>query len=258
MLSYQVEGHGPPLLLIHGWGVTYNIWEALAPRLADHFQLIMIEMPGLGGSAPARPGQGYFDACVAGIEAVREALGLDAWSVLAHSVGTRVAEAYLRQAASKVNGVVLLCPLTVAPIQWTTFRALRRLNRRWPAFGDWLLSGWRLHNLVIHLAFNGRRHRYAASWEREISRYPRESILQIQNDLPDSTSRPVVPAGLPTLAIWARQDRVVAPPRRPLRCDRLIDADHSAPLLAAPAVSEAVLAFFGQGPAADQVDTSAG
>ena len=54
MLRYRLEGNGAtPLLLIHGWGVTYSVWQNLAPLLTPHFQLIMIELPGIGGSPEA-------------------------------------------------------------------------------------------------------------------------------------------------------------------------------------------------------------
>src|SRR5437762_9418345 len=95
MLQYRLEGSGQPLLLIHGWGVTYTIWQDLAPLLTPHFELIMIELPGVGGSPQPDPGVPYYPACAEAIEELREALAIDQWTILAYSTGTRVAETYI-------------------------------------------------------------------------------------------------------------------------------------------------------------------
>ena len=80
MLHYRCEGSGDPLLLIHGWGVTYTIWQNLAPLLRPHFQLIMIELPGIGGSPEVDPKKPYYPACAEAIEEVRQALNIQQWS----------------------------------------------------------------------------------------------------------------------------------------------------------------------------------
>lgn len=249
MLSHRVEGQGQPLLLIHGWGVTYPIWEALTPLLARHHQLVMVEMPGLGGSPPAGAGQGYFEACVEGLVQVREHLGLPRWSVLAYSIGARVAEAYLRREADRVERLVLLCPLTTHPLQYRAMRGLLALDRRWPAVNRWLLSDPRLHTLLVAVAFNGRPHPEAVRWAREIGGHPRDSILAILNQLPDITRRPAVPRDLPVRYIWAESDRLVMMPRPQGLQDRRIPGNHSAPVLAAPAVAAAALDFLYTTPA---------
>src|SRR6266851_4325242 len=53
MLPFRVEGSGHPLLLIHGWGVTYTVWQKLVPLLAPHFQLILVELPGVCAAVSA-------------------------------------------------------------------------------------------------------------------------------------------------------------------------------------------------------------
>lgn len=243
-LSYRVEGQGPPLLLIHGWGVTYSIWQDLAPRLRPHFQLIMIELPGMGGSPPARPDQSYYAACADGIEAVRQALGVDQWAALAYSIGARVAEVYLQRAAARVPRIAFLCPLRLSPAQALGLGALLQLDRRWPRVGDWVLEGWRLHGLIKVLAFNGRRERYAADWTGEISGQHRPSVKRILHELPALARRPFDVPGRPALFVWGRQDLLCLPPARPRENDRFVPGGHGAPLLQAPAVFEALLPFL--------------
>ena len=50
-VSYRVMGTGRPLVLIHGFAISYNIWRNLAPLLSRYFMIVMIELPGIGGSA---------------------------------------------------------------------------------------------------------------------------------------------------------------------------------------------------------------
>jgi pimeloyl-ACP methyl ester carboxylesterase len=43
-------GNGPPLVLLHGYPDNLQIWSELAPRLADHFEVIAFDWPGMGYS----------------------------------------------------------------------------------------------------------------------------------------------------------------------------------------------------------------
>src|SRR5882724_6844527 len=43
-------GSGPPLVLLHGYPDNLQIWCELAPRLADRFEVIAFDWPGMGYS----------------------------------------------------------------------------------------------------------------------------------------------------------------------------------------------------------------
>ncbi len=43
-------GSGPPLLLIHGWPLHSGTWRQLAPKLAQHHRLVLVDLAGLGAS----------------------------------------------------------------------------------------------------------------------------------------------------------------------------------------------------------------
>src|SRR5579884_3448678 len=158
MLRYRLEGNGLPLLLIHGWGVTYAIWQNLAPLLTPYFQLIMIELPGIGDSPEVDPEKPYYQACAEAIEEVRQALGIKQWSLLAYSSGTRAAEAYLQCYPQSISQAAFLCPIYLQEI-WAFF--LRLLDTPHPqTLIHWILSDWRLYSLIRALGFNWRRHTY--------------------------------------------------------------------------------------------------
>lgn len=41
-------GVGTPLVLIHGWGFNSRVWEPLLATWGQHFQLILLDLPGFG------------------------------------------------------------------------------------------------------------------------------------------------------------------------------------------------------------------
>jgi pimeloyl-ACP methyl ester carboxylesterase len=55
-LNYVRRGSGEPLLLIHGLGSQYQVWEPVIDRLADECDVVALDLPGFGGSAPLSDG----------------------------------------------------------------------------------------------------------------------------------------------------------------------------------------------------------
>jgi pimeloyl-ACP methyl ester carboxylesterase len=248
MLNYRLEGKGPPLLLLHGWGDTLNIWNDLAPLLSPHFQLVMVELPGFGKSPPPGDGQSYFQACVAPLEQLRLLLGFQNWDMLSYSLGTRIGEAYLQRYPSSINQAIFLCPLYTGRLKAVAVRLLLGVDHLWPRFGDWMISGWRLRFLIRILAFNGHRHPYVLEWHREITS---QSLQILKMTLREASRCAGVPFTLPpgpTIHyVWGKNDRIVPTPSRLQAADSLIFADHSAPALAAPQVAEVLARFLSAG-----------
>jgi pimeloyl-ACP methyl ester carboxylesterase len=50
-LACREEGSGPPLILVHGSPGDSRSWARVAPHLRNHFRLLMVDLPGYGGSA---------------------------------------------------------------------------------------------------------------------------------------------------------------------------------------------------------------
>lgn len=243
MLRYRLEGSGAtPLLLIHGWGVTFAIWQNLAPLLTPYFRLIMIELPGIGGSPEADPEKPYYESCAEAIDEVRVALGIEQWLVLAYSSGTRAAEAYIRRYPQTVIRAVLLCPIYLQEI-WSFL--LRLLDAPHPeTLHAWMLSDWRLHNLIRGLGFNWQRHDYTYTWKNEIELQPVDILIRSICDIPGRGRAPFDLLAVPTLFVWGRKDALTDAPRHLRPNDILIPANHSAPMLAAEEVAQAVVPFL--------------
>ncbi len=80
-LHVECHGHGPPLVLLHGWGMNADVWQAVLPALARRRQLICVDLPGHARSR-AQPGGetlAAWSACLAEVvPAGAEVLG---WSL---------------------------------------------------------------------------------------------------------------------------------------------------------------------------------
>ncbi|HWM66733.1 MAG TPA: pimeloyl-ACP methyl ester esterase BioH [Steroidobacteraceae bacterium] len=50
-LYVEVNGNGPDLVLLHGWGLNVRVWDGLVEELRDRFRLIAVDLPGHGRSA---------------------------------------------------------------------------------------------------------------------------------------------------------------------------------------------------------------
>ncbi len=245
MLHYRVEGSGPPLLLIHGWGVTYAIWQNMLPLLRPHFMVVMIELPGVGGSPVVDNDDPYYPACAEAIDEVRQHLNIEQWDMLSYSLGTRAAEAYVQRYPQCVKHVAFLCPIYLQEI-WAFF--VRLLDAPHPlTLTQWVFSDWRLYTCIRALGFNWRRHDYTYAWMNEITLQPLDILVRSLAELPGKGTAPFALPPVPALFIWGLKDALTRRPRHPLANDVVIDADHSAPMMAASNVAEVVLPFLFEG-----------
>jgi pimeloyl-[acyl-carrier protein] methyl ester esterase len=51
-------GWGAPLLFIHGWGMHGGMWGGVLEKLAEHFQVMAVDLPGHGLSGKREEGRG--------------------------------------------------------------------------------------------------------------------------------------------------------------------------------------------------------
>src|SRR5437764_14748755 len=52
-------GSGPPLLLIHGYPQTHVEWHKIAPRLAERFTVVLVDLRGYGDSSKPADGENH-------------------------------------------------------------------------------------------------------------------------------------------------------------------------------------------------------
>ena len=79
-IHYEVEGEGPPLVLVHGLAGTLGDWRGMgyAAALNSDYRLILIDVRGCGASAKLYDLADYRPELIAGdIVAVLDDLGID-------------------------------------------------------------------------------------------------------------------------------------------------------------------------------------
>ena len=107
-LWYESEGTGEPLLLIAGGPGAAHYFHPFFSVLANSYRVICFDSFGRGKSDRARSLREYrFDRDVEDIEGLRRALGLGKISVLGHSYGGMVAQAYALKYPGAVSKLIL-------------------------------------------------------------------------------------------------------------------------------------------------------
>lgn len=90
-VSYRKLGHGPPIVLIHGWPLHSATYRDVAAKLSSRYTCYVLDLPGAGAS-PAYPR--WFNTIEQHTQTVLafvEALGLGQVSLLGHDTGGLIA-----------------------------------------------------------------------------------------------------------------------------------------------------------------------
>ena len=105
-INYRVAGDGFPLVLLHGWGMSSEIWR-MQQDLGPDYQLIMPDLRGHGlSSAPAA---GYcFDDFAHDLAELFTALKLEKAVVVGWSMGAQVLLQSIPLLKNRITGAVLV------------------------------------------------------------------------------------------------------------------------------------------------------
>ena len=108
-LDQHRGGSGEPLVLVHGIGHTWRGWKPMLPTLERSFDVLAVDLPGMGYSAPLPAGTPPTAEALA--DAVEQAMD-DAGFETAHIVGNSLGGYVALQLASRgrARTVVALAP----------------------------------------------------------------------------------------------------------------------------------------------------
>jgi pimeloyl-ACP methyl ester carboxylesterase len=95
-LHYLTAGHGPALILLHGYAETSLMWKPIIPLMAERFTVIAPDLPGIGDSDIPTAGLDMKSAATT-IHAFAKSLGVQKAEVVGHDIGLMVAYAYAAQ-----------------------------------------------------------------------------------------------------------------------------------------------------------------
>jgi pimeloyl-ACP methyl ester carboxylesterase len=106
-LHYLTAGHGPTVILLHGYTQTSRMWRPIIPLLAGKFTVIAPDLPGIGDSGIPKDGLDMKDAAIR-IHALAKSLQVERARVVGHDIGLMVAYAYAAMYPSEVEKLVVM------------------------------------------------------------------------------------------------------------------------------------------------------
>lgn len=115
--ALELEGSGPPHLLLHGWADSADAWRLVLDRFArEGRRALAVDLPGFGAADPLRraPVLPQIDRVVA---AAREELGEPA-IVVGNSLGACAALRLAEREPEEVLGVAAVAPAGLAMAPW--------------------------------------------------------------------------------------------------------------------------------------------
>lgn len=169
-LHYVRGGTGPAVILMHGFPEDWYEFRKVMPLLADRFDVIAVDLRGVGGSTAT--GSGYDAANLAtDIHELVLQLHLDRPYIFGHDIGGMVAYAYARQFSGDTRGAMILDVALAGVGPWQEIKADPALWHIYfhqiPGLAEQLVAGKQAIYFGHFLSFpaftpEDRKHFYAA------------------------------------------------------------------------------------------------
>lgn len=107
-LHAEREGHGPAVVLLHGFTGSSRSWDDLRPELRSTFSVVAVDLPGHGRSpAPVDPARYAMPAVIAELARTLDHLGIANAAVLGYSMGGRTALRFAIAHPDRCSALVL-------------------------------------------------------------------------------------------------------------------------------------------------------
>lgn len=106
-LHYLTVGHGPAVILLHGFAETSRMWRPIIPLLAKDHTVIAPDLPGIGDSSIPSDKIDMITAAER-IHALVRSLGLEKAKVVGHDIGLMVAYAYAAKFPAETEKLALM------------------------------------------------------------------------------------------------------------------------------------------------------
>ena len=106
-LHYLKAGHGPAVIMLHGYTQTSRMWRPIMPLLAEKFTVIAPDLPGIGDSEIPKAGLDMKSAAIT-IHGLVRSLGIEKARVVGHDIGLMVAYAYAAQFPQETEKLVVM------------------------------------------------------------------------------------------------------------------------------------------------------
>ncbi len=121
--AWEQHGEGPPVVLIHGFGLNRAMWQWQLPALTPHFRVLTYDLLGHGESAPpdGRPDLAMFSAQLLGLMDRR---GIARAGVVGFSLGGMIARRFALDHGDRLAALAILnAPHDRSPAEREAVRA---------------------------------------------------------------------------------------------------------------------------------------
>ena len=230
------EGTGPPIVLLHGGGPgasgVSNYSRNIKP-LAQHFRVIVPDMPGYGRSAKGVDGSDPFGYLADHIRGMLDVLGIDRAHLVGNSYGGSCALRLALDTPHRVDRLVLMGPGGIGTTRGLPTAGLKSLLGYYGGDGP---SLDKLRTFIrTYLVYDGDavpesliQTRYESSIDPEVVANPplqRPSGLRTLWRMDFTRDRRLTRLSTPTLVVWGRDDKVNKPSGAAMLGQRMPNAD---------------------------------
>ena len=220
--ALELDGDGPPLLLLHGYADSADTWRPLLSRLADAGRAAMaIDLTGFGTAPPLEPGAPMlpqWDRLVAGaVEHLGDRHGGEV-IIAGNSLGGALSLRAAQDEDLPIAGIVPIAPAGLHMANWfgvIESERLIRLLQRSPLPVPEALIRQIVARVYRELAFHDRAgadRDVIASFSRHIGTLERSmGVLEIGRRLLPELEQPfdLKRIDCPLLLVWGERDRMV-------------------------------------------------
>lgn len=213
ILHYETIGRGRPLILLHGWINSWNVWRRAMIALGEsgQFRVYALDFWGFGDSAKgSRNGVSpsfRIDAYVEMVHQFMDSLGIIEAPVFGHSMGGTVALKYALAHSDRVRKVAVVG----SPVVGATLNPFLKLA------GYDLIADvvWRfpiLLSIVMHTLLARDSKQVREMIFRDVQRTTLDSFFRSIGDLRETDLRAQLnELEMPTLGIFGSRDNIVSP-----------------------------------------------
>ena len=212
-IHYVEEGTGMPLLMIHGFGGSYNNFSELADLMKNKYRVIRIDLPGFGLSdfPPVKEGENFSDDYRDYISFILDTLHLDSVYVIGNSFGGAVTWMSAFDHPDKVKKIVLLDPAgydsekVANKLAMFKFKSVRSIfDKGMPLFMSWggLQSAYFKDNLIKEETVI--RNNKFTNREGNLAHMLN---LALSHQFPDTAL--IQQVHTPTLIAWGTEDEII-------------------------------------------------
>jgi pimeloyl-ACP methyl ester carboxylesterase len=225
------HGGGTPLLLLHGWPELWLVWRKVMKLLDPDHALIVPDLRGFGASR--QPGTAPSDEAgpevhAGDLLALLDRLGVERVGLVAHDVGSSVAQALARRAPERVLGLFFfdcfypgigrrwLEPAQIPEIWYQSFHQLP-----WAAASvgsSRAACGLHIGHFLRH--WSADPHAFDSDLEIWIDNFMEPGNLQggfdwyrsvagLRRQMMEGTLPAAPPIGIPTRVLWGRHDPIL-------------------------------------------------